>query len=301
MWCGLVSCAVASCHVVWCAVVWCGVLRSIVVCDLLWCVLRCGGGGIVLWSHDVRSGVLCCHVVRLFWLVEWCVGCLAGWVVWQVGLFDACLAGWGMLCGMCTLWCVVPCAVVCSLMSCLWVPMYLLPFQGRGGIVSIQYFCSRGIVGNCSSDVLAPFCLIATCAIAHASEGQAQGGRDDPQGRRGVNGEGDPVGRPEQNHNTTGGGRVGESRSLRLPTPPPQGCMCHPTAQQATLAWYSAAGRKDPARNSGHRALWQQAQSTLIFTRNCMRRRPRGRHSAGRCGEANRTDGGQRDALPPLK
>ena len=35
---------------------------------------------------------------------------------------------WGMLCGVCTLWCVVPYVVVCSVMLCMWVHMYLLPF-----------------------------------------------------------------------------------------------------------------------------------------------------------------------------
>ena len=78
----------------------------------------------MLWSHDVRCGVLCFHVVWLVWLVEWCVGCLAGWVLWQLGLFVGCLAGWGMLCGVCTLRCLVPyvtCAVVCCVfMLCGW-------------------------------------------------------------------------------------------------------------------------------------------------------------------------------------
>ena len=66
------------------------------------------------------------------WLVEWWVGSLAGWVVWRLALFAGCLAGRRMLCGVCTLLCVVPCVVVCSIMLCLWVRMYLLPFQGRG-------------------------------------------------------------------------------------------------------------------------------------------------------------------------
>ena len=139
----------------------CGVLRSAVVCDLLRCVALCWGGG-VLWSYDVPCGVLCCHVVRSdvmccslvscgvvwcdavgyraiwlpVWFVEGCLGCLAGWVVCEPepGLFVGCLAGWGMLCGVCTLWCVMMYAAVCYVMSCVWVPMYLLPSQGRGGV-----------------------------------------------------------------------------------------------------------------------------------------------------------------------
>ena len=63
-------------------------------------------------------------------MVCWLLG---SWVVWQLGLFAGCLAGWGMLCGVFTLWCVVPCAVVCSVLSSLWVHMHLLPFQGREG------------------------------------------------------------------------------------------------------------------------------------------------------------------------
>ena len=73
----------------------------------------------MLWSHDVPCGVLCFHGVWLVGLVEWYVGCLAGWVVWQLRLFVGSLAGCGMLCGVCTLRCVVLYAVVCSVMSCL--------------------------------------------------------------------------------------------------------------------------------------------------------------------------------------
>ena len=59
----------------------CGVLRSAVVCDLLWCTVLCGGGGggSVLWSHDVPCGVLCCHVVRSGVM---CCGLLSCGVVW---------------------------------------------------------------------------------------------------------------------------------------------------------------------------------------------------------------------------
>ena len=125
------------CCVLWCGVVCCG-LWSLVVYDLLWCAVLCGGGGgSVLWSHDVRCDVPCCHVVRLVWLVEWCVGCLEGWVVWQVGLFAGCLAGWGMLCGVCTLWCVLPCAVVCSVMSCVWVHIRDLDKKGSNLLVGV--------------------------------------------------------------------------------------------------------------------------------------------------------------------
>ena len=38
-----------------------------------------------------------------------------------------------MLWGVCTLRCVLWYAVVCCMMSCVWVHMYLLPFQGTGG------------------------------------------------------------------------------------------------------------------------------------------------------------------------
>ena len=69
MWCGLVSCGVVWCHVVWCGVV------------------------------GYRA------IGLRVWLVEGCVGCLAGRVVWQLGFFVGCLAGWGTLCGVCTLWC----------------------------------------------------------------------------------------------------------------------------------------------------------------------------------------------------
>ena len=70
----------------------------------------------MLWSHDVPYGVLCFHVVWLVGLVGWCVGSLAGWVVWQLRLFVGCLAGCGMLCGVCTMWCVLWHSVVCSVM-----------------------------------------------------------------------------------------------------------------------------------------------------------------------------------------
>ena len=36
------------------------VLRYVVVCDLLCCVVL---GGIVWWSHEVHGGVLCCHML----------------------------------------------------------------------------------------------------------------------------------------------------------------------------------------------------------------------------------------------
>ena len=137
----VVCCGLLRCKVVSNTVVCYGALRSAVVCDLLWCDVLCGGGGgSVLWSHDVPCGVLCCHVVRAgvmwcglvscavvwcgavgyrairlpVWFVEWCVVCLAGWVVWQLGLFVGCSPGWGTLCGVCTLWCLVPYAGVCS-------------------------------------------------------------------------------------------------------------------------------------------------------------------------------------------
>ena len=54
-------------------------LRTPVVCDMLWCVVLCGGGS-VLRSHDVPCGVVWCHVV---WcgVVRWGIvryGCLCG-------------------------------------------------------------------------------------------------------------------------------------------------------------------------------------------------------------------------------
>ena len=116
-----------------------------------------GGGGSVLLSHDVPCGVLCCHVVRsgvmccglVSCRVVWCggvscdraaflvgsmvcwllgrLGCLAAWVI-----FGCLTAGWGTLYAVCTLWCLVPYATVCSVMSCLWVPMYAIPREGGG-------------------------------------------------------------------------------------------------------------------------------------------------------------------------
>ena len=80
------------------------VLRYVVVCDLLWCAML---GGSVLWSHEVRCGVLCCHVlwsgVMCCGLVScalvqchvvWCsvVGyCAIGLAVWFVEWWDGCL------------------------------------------------------------------------------------------------------------------------------------------------------------------------------------------------------------------
>ena len=99
---------------------------------------------IVMWSGRVSCGVVWCHVVWSsvvgyraiglpVWLVEGCAGCLASGVVWQLGLFVGCLAGWGMLCGVCTLWCLVLYVVVCSVMSCLWVPCNYCHSKGGGG------------------------------------------------------------------------------------------------------------------------------------------------------------------------
>ena len=81
---GLVSCAVASCHVQWCVVVWCVVLRSAVVCVVLCRAIMCGGeGGSVLWSHDVRCGLLCCHLVGSGVM---CCGLVSFGVVWCGGV-----------------------------------------------------------------------------------------------------------------------------------------------------------------------------------------------------------------------
>ena len=71
-----------------------------------------------MWCGRVSPGVVWCHVVWYgavgyraiglpVWLVEGCVGCLAGRVVWQLRLFAGCLGGWGTLCGVCTMWCYV--------------------------------------------------------------------------------------------------------------------------------------------------------------------------------------------------
>ena len=68
----------------------CGVLRSAVVCDLLWCAVQCGwGGGSVLWSHDVPCGVLRCHVVRSGVM---CCGLVSCGVVW-CGAVGYCVIG----------------------------------------------------------------------------------------------------------------------------------------------------------------------------------------------------------------
>ena len=90
--------------------------------------------------NTVSWGVVWCGVVGYLaiglaiWLVEWCVGCLAGWVIWKLGLFVGCLACCGMLCGVCTLWCVLWYAVVCSVMACVWgYPCnYCHPKRGGG-------------------------------------------------------------------------------------------------------------------------------------------------------------------------
>ena len=60
----------------------------------------------VVSSYVVRCGVVGYRAIGLpVWLVEGCVGFLAGWVVWQLGLCVGCLASWGPRCGVCTLWC----------------------------------------------------------------------------------------------------------------------------------------------------------------------------------------------------
>ena len=76
----VVCCGLVRCQVVSYSVVCCGVLRSAIVCDLLVvCRTVQGGGGSVLWSHDMPCGVLCCHVVRSG--VMWC-GVVSCGVVW---------------------------------------------------------------------------------------------------------------------------------------------------------------------------------------------------------------------------
>ena len=83
-----------------------------------------------LLCHVVWCGVLGYRVIGLaVLLVEWFVGCLVDWVVWQLGLFCGYLAGRGMLYGACTLCCVVPCVVAFSVMACLWVHMYFISFS----------------------------------------------------------------------------------------------------------------------------------------------------------------------------
>ena len=47
------------------------VLRYVVVCDVQWCAVL---GGSVLWSREVRCGVMCCHVL---WSSVMCCGLLS--------------------------------------------------------------------------------------------------------------------------------------------------------------------------------------------------------------------------------
>ena len=58
--------------------VWCLVLWSAVLCDLPLCVVLCGGE--VLWSHEVRCGVLRCH--GMWSCVMWC-GVMCWGVLWS--------------------------------------------------------------------------------------------------------------------------------------------------------------------------------------------------------------------------
>ena len=88
----------------------------------------------MLWSHDVPCGALCFHVVWFVGLVEWCVGCLAGWVVWQLRLFVGCLrlrhAVWCLhpvVCGA------VCCCVLCDVMSVSTHVFAAIPREGGGG------------------------------------------------------------------------------------------------------------------------------------------------------------------------
>ena len=74
MWCGRVSCGVVWCHVVWCGVV---------------------------GYRAIGLPVL---------LVEGCVGCLAGGIVWQLGL-------WGVCCAHPVLLGAVCCCVLFDVMS----------------------------------------------------------------------------------------------------------------------------------------------------------------------------------------
>ena len=76
-------------------------------------LVSCGA----VWCGGVSCDRVACLVGSMV------CGLLGSWVVWQVGFFVGCLAGWGMLCGVCTLWCVVLYDVVYSVMSCLWIPM----------------------------------------------------------------------------------------------------------------------------------------------------------------------------------
>ena len=140
MWCVAVSFGAVRCHVLWPRVMWCGVLWCAVLpCGLLQCVigLVCCTvwGGSVLWSHDVRCGVLCFHVVWLVWFVEWCVGCLARWIVWPLGLFCWVFSWLGHV-----VWCLHPvvCAAVCCCMLCdvMCVGTHVIsaiPREGGGG------------------------------------------------------------------------------------------------------------------------------------------------------------------------
>ena len=105
------------------------------VCCIVW-------GGSVLRSHKVPCGVLCFHVVWLVGLVEWCVGCLAGWVVWQLRLFVGCLSGCGMLCGVCNVLCgVVCCCVLFDVMSVSTHVFAAISREGGGAGMQLIFLC----------------------------------------------------------------------------------------------------------------------------------------------------------------
>ena len=101
----------------------------------------------------VSCGVVWCGVVGYraiwlpIWLVEWCVGCLARWVFWPLGLFVGCLACWGMLCGVCTLWyAVVCCCMLCDVMC---VGTHVITAIPRGGgLISSCFFVLGAFAGT---------------------------------------------------------------------------------------------------------------------------------------------------------
>ena len=123
-------------HAVWCLhLVVFGAVCRCMLCDVMSmgthviaAILREGGGG-----ADKQSLHTTPHHMTLCCSLLWCVIYYGVELFGSLGYFHGFLSVWGMLCGVCTLWCVVRYAVVCSVMSCLWLHVELLPFQGEGG------------------------------------------------------------------------------------------------------------------------------------------------------------------------
>ena len=114
----------------------------------MWCGrVSCG----VVWCHVVWCGVVGHRAIGLpVRLVEWCAGCLAAWVIcWVFGWLGH------------DVWCLHPvvCGAVCRFMLCdvMSVATHVITTHPReaGGLISRYYFCSSGVLGNCSSGALA--------------------------------------------------------------------------------------------------------------------------------------------------